>query len=169
MKVLYLVRHAKAGSRDGHISDEERPLSRRGKRDAAFMSDLLFNKGIMPSLIISSSARRAITTAQIFAENLKYELTEIRINPSIYEASLMTLKYIITSIDESVQSAMLFGHNPGFSLLASELCRGGINEMPTCAIAGIRFECERWSEITGVKGNLVLFEFPKKYMEDDFD
>ena len=59
MKILYLVRHAKSSWKDDSISDAERPLNKRGERDAPFMAELLCMKGIRPDLLVSSPALRA--------------------------------------------------------------------------------------------------------------
>ena len=69
MKLLYLVRHAKSSWRDDNLSDAERPLNKRGERDAPFMADLLQRKGINPDLMVSSPALRALSTAKIFAKS----------------------------------------------------------------------------------------------------
>lgn len=160
MKTLYLVRHAKSDWENTSLKDIERHLNERGYSNANSMSTLFKSKLNAPDLIISSPAIRAISTALIFARNLNYNANNLSIKQELYESSVTEYLEVIAQIDNSFQSVMLFAHNPTISLLADELSKSLAMEMPTCAIAGIRFDTDDWKKAK--KGELFLFDYPKK-------
>ena len=86
MKTVFFIRHAKSSWEDPSLRDHDRPLNKRGLRDAPFMSKLLVGKGILADKIVSSPANRAYTTATSFAEAMKIAEEDILVRPAIYEA-----------------------------------------------------------------------------------
>jgi len=155
-KTLYIARHAKSSWDDATLSDFERPLNKRGKRDAPFMSELLKDKGIKPDLILSSPAQRAKTTAKNYHKTLGGEL---QYDERIYEASLMSLIYLVQETLEKVDTLMIVGHNPGLTTLNDRLSNKSIYNIPTTGVVAIVFE----EEIATHKGKQLFFEYPKKY------
>ena len=97
-------------------------------------------------LIISSPARRALSTARIIAHKLVQDESRIVIDDRIYASDADTLLRIIEEIRPEVDSLMLFGHNPEFATLAHRLCEE-IDDMPTCAVARFRFDVDAWADI----------------------
>lgn len=162
MKTVYLVRHAKSDWDNSSLLDIERPLNERGYNNANSMSRLFKEKQDNPELIISSPAIRAISTALIFARNLDYDSNLIALNKELYESTIKDYLSVITNTDEQYKSVMLFAHNPTISSFADSLCKTLPMDMPTCAIAGIRFDCKKWKDLKTTKGELFLFEYPKK-------
>jgi len=128
------------------------------------MSKFIAEKEIKIEKIVSSPARRAITTAKIFAKALKINDSEIQLEEKIYEASLKTLLEVVHEFDDSVSSVMLFGHNPGLTSLANHF-GATIDNLPTCAIAAFEFDVDRWEEVK--KGKLLFYEYPKKFIKED--
>jgi len=166
MKYLYLVRHAKSSWDDYSLSDLERPLNKRGKRDAPFMGKLLMKMKIHPDLIITSPAKRAHSTAKVFAEELDYSGKRITVENKVYGASPGEIISLINDLDNELNSIMIFGHNPTFTTVANLLCNSNIDNLPTCSVTGIEFPVERWSEIEMYKGKMIFFEYPKKYFKE---
>ena len=164
MKTLYIVRHAKSSWDERGISDHDRKLNSRGKRDAPKMGELLNGKGYHPDIMYSSSAKRALTTAKIIAEKIAYPVDNIVVTKSIYDATTSDLVNLINKIDDKYESVMLFGHNPGFTVLTNLLTDKYIDNMPTCAVAVIGLNIESWKEVESDCGNLIAFEYPKKYL-----
>lgn len=159
MKTVYLVRHAKSSWESDAVKDFDRPLNKRGDHDTALMSNLLFEKGIKVEKIISSPAKRALTTAKVFANKLQINEKEIQLEKKIYEASLKTLLETVHQLDDVVSSVMLFGHNPGLTSLINYFGTA-IDNLPTCGIAAFAFEVNHWKEVE--KGTLLFYEYPKK-------
>jgi phosphohistidine phosphatase len=163
LKILYIVRHAKSGWDNPDLSDFERPLTARGRRNANSMSALISEQNDPPTLIVSSSALRAVTTARIFSENLGLPLESMVITNALYEATTRDTLDVVHAIDDAVDSAMVVGHNPTQTAFVNFLSDKLIDEMPTCAVAKLRFaDAKRWNDITQKSGTLVLFEFPQK-------
>ena len=155
-KTLYIARHAKSSWSDMSLSDFERPLNKRGKRDAPFMANLLKEKGITPDLILSSPAKRAKKTAKHYHKALGGEL---QFDQNIYDASLMSLINLVKENLEKVDSLMIVGHNLEFTALNDMLSDKSIFNIPTAGVVGIVFE----EEVAPYKGTQLFFEYPKKY------
>lgn len=167
MKTLYLVRHAKSDWADEDLNDIDRPLNKRGYRDAHFMSGLMKEKKLLPDLIISSPAIRAITTALIFCRNFNFNYSDIVIDPNLYETNIQHYKDCISKTDNRYKSIMLFGHNPIISDVANSLTKTFIENIATCGIVGIRQaeNCKEWNCFNDKVGELILYDFPKKHIE----
>ncbi len=163
MKILYLVRHAKSSWDNPNYSDLERPLNKRGKRDAPFMGKLLKKNKVRPDIIYSSTAVRALTTAEIFAGEIGFPQKYIVKDKNIYESGIRELEGIIRNTSDSNSTIMLFGHNPGITSYTNHLGDKYIDNMPTCSIVGIEFDLNSWTEVERGKGKIFLFEYPKKY------
>ncbi|MDQ7817672.1 MAG: histidine phosphatase family protein [Melioribacteraceae bacterium] len=165
MKKLFLIRHAKSSWDESGITDFERALNKRGKRDAPFMGALLKKEKVKPDIIISSPAKRAITTAEAFAEELDYPVKKIIIDNSIYESGIKGLETIVQSIPDDNKTVLLFGHNPTLTFYANHLGDKFISNIPTCGIVGIELNVKNWREVERGKGKTYLFEYPKKYFK----
>ena len=164
MKTLYLLRHAKSSWDDGNLSDFDRPLNERGLRDAPIMGEILKNKIEQPELIISSSAKRAITTAEIIANSFNYDINKIIKEEKIYHSVVSDLMRIIYETHNTIERLMLFGHNPTFTLVVNYLSDKYIDNLPTCGFVQINFDLKSWEELESNTGKLILFEYPKKYL-----
>ncbi|MCB0742717.1 MAG: histidine phosphatase family protein [Ignavibacteriae bacterium] len=164
MKTLYLLRHAKSSWEDGNLSDFDRPLNERGLRDAPIMGEILKNKIEQPELIISSSAKRAITTAEIIANSFNYDINKIIKEEKIYHSVVSDLMRIIYETPNTIERLMLFGHNPTFTLVVNYLSDKYIDNLPTCGFVQINFDLKSWEELESNTGKLILFEYPKKYL-----
>ena len=164
MKTLYLARHAKSSWKHPELSDIERPLNKRGKRDAPIIGNLLKEKGVNPDILISSPAVRARKTAATIAGIIDYPKSEILIDENIYESSSSELINVIQGFDDKYNSIMMFGHNPGFTMLNNYLTESFIDNIPTCGVVGIRFNSS-WKKIKGASGKAFFFIYPKLYMK----
>ncbi len=171
MKTLYLVRHAKSSWKYEELTDFERPLNNRGRRDAPLMASVIRRKQIEPDLIISSPASRAITYARIVAEVIGYSLTRVRTDERIYEATPADLLQVIHSTPDRNADLMLFGHNPGLTWLSNNISNLQIDNIPTSAVVAIEFDLEHWADVKQNSGSVIFFEYPKKYFNstDDAD
>ena len=162
MKTLYLLRHAKSSWKYPELDDFERPLNKRGKHDAPAMGQLLQSKNITPDLILSSPANRAAITARIIAENLSLPYHRIKYNDLIYEAGSETLFDVVRTINPSVVSAILVGHNPGITTFANLVANHRVGNIPTCGIYGVELNIASWQEISEKCATFKFFEYPKK-------
>ncbi|GMU95991.1 SixA phosphatase family protein [Ignavibacterium album] len=164
MRQLILIRHAKSSWSNPDLSDFDRPLNKRGKRDLAFMSVLLSQKNMTPELIISSPALRTKLTAIEFANKIGYNKNEIIWNKNLYLASYMNILKIIKQIENKINCAIIVGHNPGLTDLQNYLCNEEIDNIPTSGIVS-KSTIKEWKDVESKDFELVFFEFPKKYLK----
>lgn len=162
MKTLFLTRHAKSSWKNPDLSDIDRPLNRRGKKNAPLMGTVLKEKEILPDLMLTSPAKRAKKTALFIAEAIGYSKQDIKVEENIYEASPAELMDIIHQFKDKYDSVMMFGHNPSFTTLNNYLSNNYIDNIPTCGISAIQFDTN-WSNIEAMSGKSVFFIYPKLY------
>ena len=167
MKRLYLVRHAKSSWGNPELRDFDRPLNKRGKRDAPFMGKLIKEKGVKPDLIITSPARRALRTAEYFAEELSYPKEKIIRDENLYEAGVKDIVKVISDFGTDSETLMIFGHNPGLTDFCNSISDKFIDNIPTSAVVSLIPGTGQWSDINANTCNLEFFEYPKKYLNKD--
>ena len=161
MKRLFLVRHAKSSWKHQGLTDFERPLNKRGQRDAPEMGARLAGKEIVLDLMVSSRATRAITTARVIAEKIGYATSKIVENETIYASRWSGLMGVVQDLPNELDTVMLVGHNPGFTELAEDLTGARIDNMPTCAVVCADFDVTSWCDLAKGGGEMVYFDYPK--------
>jgi len=160
-KELLLVRHAKSSWDDPYLDDHDRPLNARGLRNAPEMGKRLQGYGIRPRVWISSTALRAITTAEIIAEQIGFPQDKIQRNKDLYHASATELQEFIAGLDDEFGSAILFGHNPGMTSLVANLYGLLIDNLPTSGVVHLQFNENTWSAVSSAPPARAYFDFPK--------
>lgn len=148
MKRLIIMRHGKSSWAETGVSDFDRPLKNRGIKEASLVAEELTKNDIQPDLIISSPANRAKSTAYIVAQRLNYDLDNVQLENSIYGAGLYDILNLIGQFPESVNSVMLFGHNPTFTDVSNHFGLSFFN-LPTCGCVGFDFEVNSWANVNG--------------------
>lgn len=161
MKQLYLIRHAKSSWNHPDLSDIDRPLNKRGKRDAPFMGQRLASASICPDLMVSSPAHRARKTARIIAGEVGYNKSDILFKSEIYTSDLIELLTVIGATEKSVDSLALVGHNHVITECAEWLTGASIVNMPTSGIVAVEFAGEDWHGLKKHSGSLIFFDYPK--------
>jgi phosphohistidine phosphatase len=166
MKRLILVRHAKTEIIRHDISDYQRSLVERGINDSKLIAHKLFLKNIIPDLIISSPANRAIETTLLFADVLQYPVDMIEQIDDLYDG-FTTKEFLglIVQLGKENDTIMVVGHNPTIEYLAFNLTEEFYNAVPTGTVIGIDFQVKKWSDIEVRTGKLAFYEYPKKYKE----
>jgi len=161
VKTLLLVRHAKSSWKEASLPDRDRPLNRRGNRDAPEMGRRLANLVGTVDLIVSSPATRAMATARIVAEAMGYPADAIREDERIYEAGPADILEVIREIDPDLDSVALFGHNPGLTRLVNELSEPHVDNVPTCGAVELRLAIDRWADVSPTTARRAAFLTPK--------
>ena len=145
MKTLLLMRHAKSSLDDPLLTDTERPLNPRGKRDAPRMGKFLRERGIVPDHVVTSGAVRARCTAEMVAAecNLAERVTVI---PELYHADVSEWNQTLVAFPSDWNCVLCVGHNPGIEEFIGSLTHQYVR-MPTSAIAHITCNVARWDEL----------------------
>lgn len=159
MKTLLVLRHAKSSWKHP-VEDHDRPLKKRGKRDAARLGAVLRKRGMLPDLIYSSTARRARDTAERVADAAEYS-GEFFDTPNLYFTTLDEQLELLGKLDDAYETVMIVGHNPAMEELVYRLT-GRRLRMPTAALACLEFEVDSWAEVPGVRGELRTQLIPRK-------
>jgi phosphohistidine phosphatase len=165
MKTLFLVRHAKSSWEDAYLDDIDRPLKTSGVKDSYLMSAFLKEKNILPELIISSPAVRALSTAVIFATGMNMPLKDIKISPELYESTPGEIQKVIRKTDNATNSLMIFGHDPSLTNLFMSLTGKNLEKIPTSAVVSISVNIQYWEELEPGKGILEYLYKPKQIKE----
>jgi phosphohistidine phosphatase len=169
MKTLLLMRHAKSSWKDSKLSDVERPLNKRGKRDAPVMGQLLIDRELIPQQILSSTAVRSLQTAEAVLETItgstdlapKVEYLDV-----LYMAEPPEYYKALHSLPDEVERVMVIGHNPGLETLL-QLLSNRIESLPTAVLAHLVLPIQTWSELTpDTTGELVDIWRPKEVREE---
>ena len=161
MKTLILVRHAKSDWGDPSLSDNERPLNDRGKRDAPVMAQRLLDKKIKISAFIASPAKRAARTARYFAKAYKYNKEKIIFKEKLYLAEPAAFYSVIEAADDKHDCIALFSHNYGITDFANMLTDARIDNIPTCGVFAVQADCKEWKDFKEAKKSFLFFDYPK--------
>ncbi len=164
MRTLYLIRHAKSSWDNPGLRDFNRPLNDRGLREAPKMAQLLVRQGVQPDLLVSSPAKRALTTALFFAETFGIADDAVVREQDIYEADPTDIFQIISRLPDSAQTVMLFGHNPTFTDVANRFSENFIDNVPTCGVVQIESAADSWQKFYEGNANVKACFFPKEVL-----
>lgn len=160
MKTLIILRHAKSDWGNSKLSDHDRPLNQRGKYDAPRMGAWLKLQNMVPELIISSTAERALTTAEMVALAADFE-GELRTERNFYLAGPPTYVEILNELPESFERVMVVGHNPGMEELVS-LLTDTDRPMTTANVAVVALPIATWEELNIFSDGRLLHHWRPK-------
>lgn len=163
MKELTLIRHAKSSWETG-VDDHNRPLNSRGHNDAPRIGDALvqLEPKFEPEAFHSSTAIRAFTTAKIIADKIGFELSAIETFDELYLPSTQNLVRHVQQLDENLDSVVMFGHNPGFEMLAEYLLGPkSIGPMVTCAVVRMQLKIDYWANVDAACADLIEHLVPR--------
>lgn len=132
-RTLVLLRHAKA-DRPGGVADFDRPLTKRGRKDAAAAGGWLVDHGLLPDLVVCSPAHRAKETWHGVATSLP-QAADVRYDTTVYDATTAELLGVVKALPDTARVVLLIGHNPAFEDLSLRLDPAGGGELRTAGIA----------------------------------
>jgi phosphohistidine phosphatase len=144
MKSILVLRHAKSSRKDPDLKDHDRPLNKRGKRDAPRMGRILKKENLVPDIIISSTAMRAGATAEAVAKASGYK-GDITFDRSLYASGPQAYIDVLHDLSDEYVRVLIIGHNPGLEELV-EMLTGDIHIMPTCSLAHVQLNVDKWRE-----------------------
>jgi len=160
LKRITLLRHAKSSHDDLSLMDRERPLSKRGERDAPLMAQRMLDRGARPSLILTSPAQRARQTARLIARKINYPIEFVQGEEELYLAGPETLLEVVGHQDNNFNDLVVCAHNTGITQLANRLGRASIDNVPTCGMVVLEAEVNSWAELPSAHCTLIHFDYP---------
>lgn len=169
MRTLLLLRHAKSAWDLAGLDDHERPLNKRGVRDAPVMGTFIASHDLRPDLILCSDAVRARATLTLALQAMGQPSPTVRYEPRLYLAEPAAIVEVLSRVEPQVARCMVVGHNPGMHALALGLVGDGDRKdiadlamkFPTAGLAVIDFEDRAWDGIKPATGRLRTFVAPK--------
>ncbi len=164
MKRLLLIRHAKSSWDDPMLPDFDRPLNKRGQRDAPRMARRLKEKDIHPDRLVTSPAVRALATCHAMADVLRFEAQRIHYEPKLYHADehqLLAVVRALPDLPDQDEVVLLFGHNPGLTDFANRLFSIDLVNIPTAGIVAGEVRVRAWRDTDWGDGRFGWFDFPK--------
>jgi len=161
LKNILLLRHGKSDWEASYTTDHDRPLAARGRSAAGLIGVFLARVGPLPQLVLTSSAVRARSTAELAKANGKWS-SPIISSQDLYEAGPESIMQLVKQQKSSVETLMLVGHNPVWEDLGGLLIGGGKIRFPTGGLALIKFSTTGWEELTFGQGILVWLVTPKQ-------
>lgn len=167
MKKLLICRHGKSFWGDASLTDHERPLAKRGLRDAPMMAKRAHANHIIPEKILTSDALRAKMTAAIYLKT--YEKLDIHyeISPNLYMTSVMEHLNEIKKTSDKIDTLFIFGHNPTLTQLINSFGEK-LDNLPTAAVFGFKFEVAHWKAITKENALFWIYDYPKNLSTKTF-
>jgi len=161
MKTIYLLRHAKAvAAEEASTPDSDRPLHKDGKKEAKAMAKAFAAKVMLPDLLITSPAKRAVATARLFAKELGYKKKKIVRDEKLYTNDSAGMLNLVKELTDSADSVMIVGHNPAISEFAALLSQSVKDELASGGLLGIKFDARKWREIKQGEGEVIYNNFP---------
>ena len=161
-KRLTIIRHAKSSWEEPGCSDIERPLNRRGLRNAPEMGARLAKRNWLPNQLLVSTARRARDTATLIAIEVGVSREQIMVDERLYLAEPGEWREIISALPSWISHAACVGHNPGITELANHFTDALIDNVPTCGLIDMTFGVDAWDNLFTAKPVAFEFDYPKK-------
>ncbi len=162
MKTLVIVRHGAFDHSNSQIADMDRSLNRMGRHQTEEMASQFDRLSLSPDLLVSSTAKRAVETAQIYAKKLGISSESIRIEENIFEAERAEILRMVQSFDDDAQTVILFGHHPGVTKLLHHLTDGGVEKMSLGSFAVLELSATSWRSVSFKKGRVIESAEPKE-------
>jgi len=160
------MRHAKSDWDADFGSDHERPLNGRGLHSARLMGRVLAGQARSPHLVISSTAVRARTTAELAIEAGDWG-SDLQLDRSLYDSGPERVLETAAGAPD-VGILMLVGHQPTWSMLVRDIT-GAKAEIKTATIAVVQLEIESWDELPDSEGSLIALLHPRQFVGSEFD
>lgn len=161
-KKLLIVRHAKSSWDYDDIADIDRPLKSKGILKAYQISHKLKHENLVPDLIISSPANRALHTAIIFMRVLEVSLQQLFVSQLLYDASTSQIVELVRHTSDDISSLMIFGHNPDFTSIVNHFAKNPIGNLPTSGAVTFVFETKNWKNVSKKMVDRQINFFPDK-------
>ncbi|MBK5284984.1 MAG: histidine phosphatase family protein [Bacteroidia bacterium] len=156
MKTLLLARHGTSEEKREGENDFDRKLTATGKRESEFTGKRLRRMNLIPGIIISSPAPRALKTANIISKKIKYEGEKIRTEIVLYTGNIPQVLNVVRQISNIKKVVMLCGHNPQLEKIFSSLCGVKAKEIRKGDIVGISFTADDWKNVKNNTGKYIF-------------
>lgn len=159
---MLVIRHAKSSWDIGTLSDFDRSLNDRGKRDAPMMAERIKDRNILIDAFVASPAKRAKKTAECFIETYGRNKEDIIFIPQLYHAGTDVFFEVTETLNDQLNTVAIFSHNPGITDFVNLLIKNvRLDNMPTCGVFAIKLKDKSWKNFSTAAKELMFFDYPK--------
>lgn len=144
------------------MPDDQRPLLEKGKKRTRKIIEYLMKNNVMPDVIISSHAVRALETAKIVAHGIKFPVNDIIISHNLYHCQADGIFSETFAFDDDIAEIMLVGHNPTLTNFINKFFDPPVDYLPTSGLAAIAFDTDQWVDLPLAQPKPVFIVFPKE-------
>lgn len=162
MKTLIIVRHGSFDHTDPQIADVDRPLNRKGRSQVSKIAARFSSLQIKPDLLVSSPAKRAMETAEIFAGKAGVSSDAIQVEEDVFEAERSEILRVVHRLDDAAQTVILVGHHPGVTELLQHLVDSDVEKIGVSSVAVVELSAESWQTVSFKQGQLIEYIEPKQ-------
>jgi phosphohistidine phosphatase len=159
---LFIIRHGKSSWDHEDLDDIDRPLAERGIRNAGEMAERLKEEAMVPQLILSSPANRALNTALIMSKIWEVGPDFLQIHDELYLANTSEIEQVVAAAPREIRNLAIFGHNPSFTLYANQFLEQALDNLPTAGVVVVTLESERWKGIGRKNVKETHVDYPKR-------
>jgi len=159
---LFIIRHGKSSWDNEGLADKDRPLNDRGTRSAEMMAGRLADLGLVPALIYSSPALRALNTALIMQRTWDLDSSLLQVHEKLYMAYVDEIAGVVEKAPDQLESLAIFGHNPSFTIYANTFLKAPLDNLPTAGVVVLTLESESWKRIGRKHVTGTYVDFPKR-------
>lgn len=163
MKTIFILRHAKSSWKNPGLSDHDRPLNGRGKKDAPLMATLMEKLNYKPDAIICSTSQRTRETVSHIIKAFEIESDKIIFEEGLYHGYMDDYEEAIKEVDDECKSVLIVGHNPTITYIANTCMGDSLDNVPTCGLLVIESPSKKWKYFSFVESHLTKVHFPKMY------
>jgi len=159
---LFIIRHGKSSWDHAELADIHRPLADRGLRNASTMAERLRDRELIPQLLLSSPATRALDTALIMSRIWRLSPDALQIRDALYDASERDIDGILSTVSSQVKDVAIFGHNPTFTLYANRFLDPPLDNLPTAGVVVVTLESQGWNGLDLSMVAKTYVDYPKR-------
>jgi phosphohistidine phosphatase len=154
MKTLLLMRHAKSSWKHPDMPDQDRPLNKRGEKDAPRMGKFIRDKELIPQLVLASTAKRIVQTVEAMLGKWDFK-GKVEYSDALYLAEPAAYLSNLQQISDEYERVLVVGHNPGLEGLL-QIISGQVESLPTASFAHLVLPIEHWADLNeSTHGELV--------------
>jgi phosphohistidine phosphatase len=162
LRRLYIIRHGKSSWDHAGLEDIDRPLANRGIRNAGEMAERLQAENLVPQLILSSPASRALNTALIMSKSWGIGPASLQIQDPLYMAYTSDIEQVVAGAPAEITDLAIFGHNPSFTVYANSFLELPLDNLPTAGVVIVTLESDDWGGIGRKHVKETYVDYPKR-------
>lgn len=159
---LFIIRHAKSSWDHPGLDDIDRPLADRGIRNAGEMAERLLARGLVPELLLTSPANRAMNTALIMSKIWGLDPEDLQIHEALYDAHISDIAGVVSGVPAEIAKLAIFGHNPSFTSYPNRFLKSPLDNLPTAGIVVVTLESKKWGGIDRKHVMECYVDYPKR-------